>query len=108
MLQNFICMSDHMKIQVLMHVYVTPCNMLKANCCDMCMQAMPVALRDVGAGDVVYVVNQPGRSDIEGNPAFGASFGNKAIRAVFVRKVYTTLMLQLLTTVIFIAWFMFQ
>jgi len=94
-----------------MHVYVTPCNMLKANLWRMlvfCVQAMPVALRDVGAGDVVYVVNQPGRSDIEGNPAFGASFGNKAIRAVFVRKVYTTLMLQLLTTVIFIAWFMFQ
>lgn len=67
---------------------------------------MPVALRDVGAGDVVYVVNQPGRSDIQGNPAFGASFGNKVIRAVFVRKVYATLMLQLLTTVIFIAWFM--
>lgn len=70
--------------------------------------AMPVALRDVGAGNVVYVVNEPGRSDIEGNPTFGASFGNKAIRAVFVRKVYTTLMLQLLTTVIFIAWFMFH
>jgi hypothetical protein len=90
---------------------VTPCNMLKANCCDVlvfCAQAMPVALRDVGAGNVVYVVNQPGRSDIEGNPAFGASFGNKAIRAAFVRKVYTTLMLQLLTTVVFIAWFMFQ
>jgi hypothetical protein len=69
---------------------------------------MPVPLRDVGAGSVVYVVNQPGRSDSEGNSAFGASFGNKAIRAVFVRKVYTTLMLQLLTTIIFIAWFMFQ
>jgi hypothetical protein len=73
------------------------------------VQAMPVPLRDVGAGDVVYVVNEPGRSDItKENPIFGASFGNKAIRAVFVRKVYTTLMLQLLTTVIFIAWFIFQ
>lgn len=74
-----------------------------------CMQAMPAALRDVGAGNVVYVVNQPGRSDVtEDNQIFGASFGNKAIRAVFVRKVYTILMLQLLTTIILIAWFMFQ
>jgi hypothetical protein len=73
------------------------------------MQVMPVPLRNVGASNVVYVVNQPGRSDVtEENPIFGASFGNKAIRAVFVRKVYTTLMLQLLTTVIFIAWFVFQ
>lgn len=36
MLKNLICVSDHVKIQVLMLVYVTPCNMLKANCCDMC------------------------------------------------------------------------
>lgn len=71
--------------------------------------AMPVALRDVGPGNVMYVVNQPGRSDVtEENHIFGASFGNKAIRAVFVRKVYTILMLQLLTTIILIAWFMFH
>jgi FtsH-binding integral membrane protein len=73
------------------------------------LQAMPFPLRDVGAGSVVYVVNQPETSDItKEDSVFGESFGNKAIRAVFVRKVYTTLMLQLLTTVIFIAWFIFQ
>ena len=27
-LKNFIGMSDHVKIQVLVHVYVIPCNML--------------------------------------------------------------------------------
>jgi hypothetical protein len=73
------------------------------------VQALPATLRDVGAINVVYVVNQPGGSEnIEDNHIFGASFGNKAIRAVFVRKVYTILMLQLLTTIILIAWFMFQ
>ncbi|PNF28486.1 Protein lifeguard 2 [Cryptotermes secundus] len=71
--------------------------------------AMPATLRDVGAGNVVYVVNQPGGPDVtEDNHIFGASFGNKAIRAVFVRKVYTILMLQLLTTLVFITWFMFH
>jgi hypothetical protein len=74
-----------------------------------CVQAMPVPLRDVGAGDVVYIVNQPGTSDnIEGDHVFGASFGTKAIRTAFVRKVYAILMIQLLTTLTFIAWFMFQ
>ncbi|XP_069689679.1 protein lifeguard 2-like [Periplaneta americana] len=73
--------------------------------------AMPVPLRDVGVGgNVVYVVNQSEASDtgIEGESPFGASFGNKAVRAAFVRKVYSILMAQLLTTVIFIAWFMFH
>ena len=72
-------------------------------------QSMPVPLRDVGGSNVVYVVNQTGQSEgVDDDLPFGSSFGNKAIRAVFVRKVYATLMLQLLTTVIFIAWFMFQ
>ncbi|PSN48364.1 Protein lifeguard 2 [Blattella germanica] len=76
------------------------------------MLAMPVPLRNVGGGgggNVVYVVNQPSRSDnVDGNVPFGSSFSDKAIRAAFVRKVYATLMLQLLTTVVFIAWFMFH
>lgn len=73
--------------------------------------AMPVPLRDVGMdGNVVYVVNQPGAPDsgIGEDLPFGSSFGNKAVRAAFVRKVYSILLVQLLTTVIFIAWFMFH
>ncbi|KAJ9591399.1 hypothetical protein L9F63_002005 [Diploptera punctata] len=70
---------------------------------------MPLPLRDVGRGNVMYEVNQSTQSDgMDENLPFGSSFGDKAIRAVFVRKVYSIIMLQLLTTLIFIAWFMFH
>jgi hypothetical protein len=75
----------------------------------MIFQSMPMPLRDVGQGNILYVVNQTGQSEgVDNNLSFGSSFGNKAIRAAFVRKVYAILMLQLLTTIGFIALFTFQ
>ncbi|CAG0922005.1 unnamed protein product [Notodromas monacha] len=55
-------------------------------------------------------VYQPGEQrDLEAMPeGYGLSFGNQAVRRAFVRKVYSILSLQLLTTSAFIAMFVFK
>ncbi|CAG0918239.1 unnamed protein product [Notodromas monacha] len=55
-------------------------------------------------------VYQPGEQrDLEAMPeGYGLSFGNQAVRRAFVRKVYSILSLQLLTTSAFIAMFVFN
>jgi FtsH-binding integral membrane protein len=47
--------------------------------------------------------HQPSRDAEAAVPGFSGSFGDKAIRQAFVRKVYSILSVQLLATVAFIA-----